>query len=101
MKGNRGYALVFTLGIIALLSAVAAMLAGPAAVERKRVDLHYRNVQAQYLSLAGIEQSKTWATRGVLTNELYLLANGTVDTTMQRDGNRCRITSVGRVRTDW
>jgi hypothetical protein len=99
---TQGYTLIFTLGIVGLLAALGAMLTMPSATQQKRVELHYRNVQAQYLSLAGLEQAKTWAAQGIVTNELYLLANGVVDTTMEPvDGNQCRVVSIGRLRTPW
>lgn len=104
MKRNsqRGYALIFTLGLVVLLAALGAMLAGPSATEHKRVELHSRNVQALYLSLAGIESAKAWAAQGVVTNDLYLLANGIVDTRMEPfEGNQCRVISIGRLRSEW
>jgi|ERR1051325_4515483 hypothetical protein len=97
-KHDGGYTLVFTLGLIAMLATVGAMLAGPSRVERKRIDWHYRQVQAQCLSLAGLEEARSYAARNILTNELYLLANGTVDTSMEAQQNHtCRIVSRGRV----
>ena len=102
MKHNQGYTLVFALAVMVLLAGVAAMLALPSLTEARRVDLHYRNVQAQCLSLAGIESARHWAAQGMVTNELYLLANGIVDTNMEKlDDKNCRIVSVGRVRTPW
>jgi len=102
MKRNQGYTLVFTLGVVGLLTTIGALLIGPSQTEHRRVELHYRTVQAQYLSLAGIEQAKHWAAQGVLTNELYLLANGAIDTTMEPiDATTCRVVSHGRVHSSW
>lgn len=99
---RHAYALVFTLGVVALLAALGAMLTGPSSTETQRVDLHYRKVQAEYLSLAGLERASWWASQGVVTNELYLLANGTVDTVMERiDDKQCRVVSIGRLRAEW
>lgn len=102
MKRNDGYTLIFVIGVIALLAGLAAMLAGPSVQQQRRVDLHYRKVQAEYLSLAGIERAKEWGTRGVLTNALYLLANGTVDVKMEQgDGKQVHVISMGRIRAEW
>ena len=99
---RRAYALVFTLGVVALLAALGGMLAGPTSAETQRVDLHYRKLQAEYLSLGGIERASAWAAQGVVTNELYLLANGTVDLVMERiDDKHCRAVSIGRLRAEW
>lgn len=102
MKQTKGYTLVFVIGVIALLAGLAAMLAEPSAAQRRRVDLHYRKVQAEYLSLAGIERAKDWASQGIATNTLYILSNGTVDVRMEPvDGRKYRVISVGRVRAEW
>ena len=85
MKRTNGYTLIFVIGVIALLAGLAAMLAGPSVQQQRRVDLHYRKIQAEYLSLAGIERAKEWRSQGVVTNALYLLANGTVDVRMEHE----------------
>ncbi len=101
-RRKGGYTLVFTLAVIALLAGLATMLAGPSSAQARRVDLHYRRVQADCLSLAGIESARSWAARGIVTNELYVLANGTVDTHMEPiGGKQCRVVSVGRVHEPW
>ena len=80
MNRREGYTLIFTLAVIALLTAVGAMLVGPSQTQQRSLELHYRKLQADFLSLGGIEQAKAWAAQGVLTNELFLLSNGVVDT---------------------
>jgi hypothetical protein len=88
--------------VVALLAAMGAMLVGPSQTQQRTLELHYRKMQADYLSLGGLEQAKEWAAQGVLTNELFVLSNGVVDTTMEAlDGKRCRVVSIGRVRVGW
>ena|SRR5438105_3518926 len=102
MKRTNGYTLIFVIGVIALLAGLAAMLAGPSVQQQRRVDLHYRKIQAEYLSLAGIERAKEWRSQGVVTNALYLLANGTVDVRMEPDdAKQVHVISVGRIRAEW
>jgi type II secretory pathway pseudopilin PulG len=102
MKRTAGYTLIFVIGVIALLAGLAAMLAGPSIAQQRRVDLHYRKLQVEYMSLAGIERAHVWAAEGIVTNALYLLANGTVDVKMEPiEGKQVRVTSVGRIRAEW
>src|SRR5262245_655386 len=99
MRRNRdGSTLVFAVSLVGLLSLMAVLLCTPRNVERRQLEWHYRNVQAQYLSLAGVERARAWASTGVVTNEVYELGEGNVLLVMKPGaGKTCHVKSTGRV----
>lgn len=97
-RREQGSTLVFTLSILGLLAALAAVMVTPLNVASRRVDLYYRNLQARELCAAGVEQALLWATRGVVTNAQLTLGAGTVDVAVEQVAARQgRLRSVGRV----
>ncbi|MEI6085621.1 MAG: hypothetical protein WCS70_15150 [Verrucomicrobiota bacterium] len=94
-RNERGSTLVFTLSILGLLAALAAVLVAPPQMAARRVDLYYRKLQARELSVAGVELARTW---GVATNAEVALGNGTVVIGVRKvAAGQWRLESTGRV----
>jgi len=94
-RREHGSTLVFTISILGLLAALAAGLATPTQMAGRRVDLYYRKLQARELSVAGLEQARSW---GVATNAQFALGNGSVEVVVEKvSAGQWRVQSVGRV----
>ena len=97
-NNERGSILIFTLGVLGLLVALAGLLNTPTQLEGRWLDRHDAQVRAQYLSLAGVERARAWASTGVVSNQVYALGDGTVSLTMSRGADQtCRVRSLGQL----
>jgi type II secretory pathway component PulK len=102
MNHEKGFTVVFAVGVLGLLSLLAVALAAPSVLESHRLRLYQARMQAEYLSLAGIEHARSDSARGQISDATYDLAGGTVTISIQRlDGNECRVQSTGSLRLAW
>jgi Tfp pilus assembly protein PilV len=102
MNHEKGFTVVFAVGVLGLLTLLAMALATPSVLESRRLKLYQARLQAEYLSLAGIEHARSDSAHGQISNASYDLAGGTVTISVQRlDGNQSRVQSIGSLRLPW
>jgi hypothetical protein len=102
MKNEKGFTVVFAVGVLGLLTLLAMVFGAPSLLESRRLKLYHARMQAEYLSLAGIEHARRDVAHGQFSDASYNLADGTVTISIQRlDDKQCRIQSVGSLRLAW